>query len=254
MTNEKCRIYRSETENQGPFELAAEFSVEDARSGKLPWGVVYEPDGVFHTVKNLFYPEGIPLRESPLVIGMEPAAGGEVRGLYRYTDRASKAGFPHWYTIRIYDSGHPDWKGLGAVAPLESAPGPGGAAILGRTYGLIPAVPASDVFNRFEKRVALVPNPFKIDDQSHTYQMTPNMRFINLPSRCQIDIYDAAGQRVWRQYHDSMNLGEAVWSQTTEGQTFPGTAVYSGVYFFKVTSLMPESMWKTQAGTFLVIK
>ena len=113
------RIYRSKTENQGPYELAVEFSVEAARSGTLPRGVSFDPNRVFRTIKNTAFPEGIPLRENPLLRGMDAGAGAEVKGLYTYTDRDSKAGFPFWYTVRAYDSGHDDWKGQGPVPALS---------------------------------------------------------------------------------------------------------------------------------------
>ena len=250
------RVYRSRTENQGPFELAAEFSIADARAGRLPHGIAYDPDGVFLAVRGSAFEEAIPQRENPLVSGTHPDAGAEVKGLYTFTDSRVMAGYPNWYFVRAYDSGHGNWKGAGlAVPPLESAPGPGGAAQLGGTRGIVPLVPTAAAFNQFEKKVGVVPNPFRIDDLAHSYRGQQNIRFINLPGRCQVDIYDVAGQRVWTQFNDDPNKGEITWRQHTEGRPSDiGQAVFPGVYFYRITSLMPESMWKTQTGTFLVIK
>ena len=249
------RIYRSKTENQGPWEFVTAFSLEDARSGKLLPRVTYDPNGVFRTVADQAFPEGIPLRESRYHSGMDAAAGAEVRGVYTYTDREVMAGYPYWYSVRYYDSGHADWKGQGSVPSLESAPGPSGGATLGKTFGVVPVVPGADVFNRFEAKVAVVPNPYMLGDEQHSYKGQENIRFINLPGRCLVDIYDVTGQRVWTFGKDDLNKGEATWFQMTENRLTPeGEAMFPGIYFYKVTSLMPESMWQTQTGTFLVIK
>jgi hypothetical protein len=249
------RIYKSAVKSQGPFELAAEFTIADAKAGKLPANVTYDANGVFHTTASTTYPDGIPLKENSLVSGVDAAAGADVKGLYTFTDVTSKAGFPNWYYIRTYDAGHSDWKGNGAVPSFESSPSPGGAAILGQVGGVVPIVPSSDIFSRFEEKVAVVPNPFKIDDKNASYLNQQNIRFINLPSRCQIDIYDVTGQRVWTQFLNDLTTGESTWFQFTEGRPSNfGQAVFPGIYYWKVTSLMPESINQTQTGTLLVIK
>jgi hypothetical protein len=249
------RVYRGTTENQGPFELAAEFTIADAKAGKLPASVKYSATDVWHNVKTSTFPEGIALKTRRDIGGEDAAAGSEIPGMYTYTDTDSKAGFPNWYFVRTYDSGHSDWKGQGAVPSYESTPGPGGAAQLGQTGGVVPVVPSADVFNRFEEKVAVVPNPFKIDEATHSYKGQQNIRFINLPSRCQIDIFDITGQRVWTQFLDDLTTGETTWRQFTEGRPSDfGQAVFPGPYFWKVTSLMPQSQGQTQSGTILIMK
>jgi hypothetical protein len=210
---------------------------------------------VFRTTASTTYPDGIPLKENSLVSGVDATAGADVKGLYTFTDVTSKAGFPSWYYIRTYDAGHSDWKGKGAVPSFESSPSPGGAAIVGQVLGVVPIVPSSAIFSRFEEKVAVVPNPFKIDDKNASYLNQQNIRFINLPSRCQIDIYDVTGQRVWTQFLNDLTTGESTWFQFTEGRPSNfGQAVFPGIYYWKVTSLMPESINQTQTGTLLVIK
>ncbi len=116
-------------------------------------------------------------------------------------------------------------------------------------------VPSDEVFNRLEEKVAVVPNPYKVDDAAHSYQSQQNIRFINLPARAQIDIYDVTGQWIWTQWNDDLTKGEITWNQFTENRPSDfGQAVFPGVYFWKVTSLMPESMGETQTGTLIVIK
>jgi hypothetical protein len=103
--------------------------------------------------------------------------------------------------------------------------------------------------------VAVVPNPYKIDESTASYKGQQNVRFINLPSRCQIDIYDVTGQRVWTQFLNDLTTGESTSFQFTEGRPSNfGQAVFPGIYYWKVTSLMPESINQTQTGTLLVIK
>ena len=254
------RIYRGAMENQGPFELAAEFTIADAKAGKLPAGVTYDANGVFHTVKTSTYPDGIPLTANRLVSGADPEAGAEIKGLYSYVDAQSRAGFPFWYAVRYYTAGHASWKGRGAMPSLESPAGPGGVAIMGRNTGTVPVVPAADAFTKFQEKVAVVPNPYRVDDQTRSYKNQQNIRFINLPGRCQIEIFDVMGQRVWTQFLNDLTTGELTWLQFTENRPSNfGMAVFPGVYFFKVTNLMPEpdaggSKWKFQTGTFLIMK
>ena len=254
------RVYRGVLENQGPFELASEFSIADAKAGTLPPGITYQPDGVFAGVASSTYPDGVPLMSNRLVHGADPAAGTPVKGKYIYTDTQSRAGFGNYYFVRYYDSGHADWKGQGAVSVLESAPGTGGGGQAGRTGGVVPQVPSDDAFTKFQAQVAVVPNPYKADDPTRSYKGQQNIRFINLPGRCQIDIYDVMGQRVWTEFLNDLTTGEKTWIQLTENRpsNFGGT-MYPGIYFWKVTNLMPEpdaggTKWQFQTGTFLIMK
>jgi len=234
-----------------------EFSFEHAQVGNLPGNVTYDPTGVFTTISNSAVPLGIPLRESKYFSGMDPEAGSEVQGLYTYTDVYSKAGFAAWYAVRSYDSGHNDWNSTGkTISPLESAPGPAGSTTLGGRKGIVPVVPGAATFDRMEVRIKVVPNPFKADDNLHTYNRKQALRFINLPGRCQIDLYDLSGQRFWTFFNDNPLTAEVTYKHLTEGSrgTGFGEVLFSGIYFWKVTSLMPESMGKVQKGTFVVIK
>jgi hypothetical protein len=249
------RVYKSSIESEGPFEMVADFTFADAQAGNLPTGVSYLPNAVFASVKTSTFPEGIPLRARSDIGGDDAAAGNEVPGMYSYIDAESKAGFPNWYNIRSYDTGHADWKGTGAVPSYESAPGPTGVATLGRRTGVVPVVPSDAIFNRLEEGIRVVPNPYRADDPSHSYQGQQNIRFINLPGRCQIDFYDVTGQWIYTQWADDLTKGEITWFQFTENRPSNfGTAVWPGTYFWKVTSLMVESYGKFQTGTFVIIK
>jgi len=214
----------------------------------LPAGVSYNPAGVFVTQKTSAYPEGIALRVNRLVHG-DPAVaaadpGATIPGLYTYDDATSRAGFPFWYVVRYVNA-----------AGFESQPGPNMAGIVGQVGGVIPVVPGAAIFDRFEERVRVVPNPYRQDTDSHSYLRSQKIRFTNLPGRCQIDIYDMSGQRVWTQFNDNLVRGEVTWNMFTENRPSDfGASVFPGVYYWKVTSLMPESINKIQTGTFLIIR
>lgn len=250
------RIYRSTVQNVGPWEFVAEFSFEDARQGMLPKGITYDPNDIFHTNKSSAHPTGIPLRENQFLSGTDPDAGATIPGLYTFSDTRSLAGFGVHYAVRLYDSGHSNWKGTGQSIPVqESAPGPAGGAIIGDRNGLIPQIPGIAEFDRLEAQVRMVPNPWKADDDLHTYNRSQNIRFINLPGRCQIDLYDITGQRIWTFFNNNTGTGEVTWQQFTENRPSNfGSSMASGMYFWKVTSYMPGSEGKTQTGTFLIIK
>lgn len=249
------RIYRSITESKGPWELLAEFTLEDVALGNLPRGVSFDPNAPFRTTPNSADPEGIPLRENRLGSGLDPAAGGDlVPGVYRLVDQKSKAGFAHWYSVRMVDAPHGTFKGEVQGTPVsESAVGPSGAAVTGGRYGVVPVVPSDEVFDRLEKRIAVVPNPWHIGSPNHSYNGLKRIRFINLPSRAQIEIYDVMGQRIWREFAEDPTKGEVTW----EHQTFANpsiTTISPGVYFWKVTSLVPDSAGQTQTGTLVIIQ
>jgi hypothetical protein len=120
---------------------------------------------------------------------------------------------------------------------------------------VVPQVPGAAVFDALETRVKVVPNPYKVDDDLHTYNRQQNMRFTNLPGRCQIDIYDVTGQRTWTWFHNNPLVGESSYIQLAENRPSDfGEAMFPGIYFWKVTSQMPGHEGKVQQGTFVIIK
>jgi len=109
----------------------------------------------------------------------------------------------------------------------------------------------SEIFDRLEAQIRVVPNPFKLGDPLHMYPNTANVRFVNLPGRCQIDLYAVDGTLAWTDHHNDLTSAEYTWENGTKAG--PGTPA-PGLYFWKITSLMPESMGKVQKGTFIVIE
>jgi hypothetical protein len=154
------RIYRSNTEYHGEWEYVTEFSFEDARSGNLPSGITFNPSATWSNVKSGTWPTGIPLTSNQFVDADDPAAGAEIPGTYYFDDANTNAGFPNWYTVRYYDSGHSDFKGTGTSIPVtESAQITSGGAVPGAQTGIVPVVPGAAVFDRLEEQVRVVPNP-----------------------------------------------------------------------------------------------
>lgn len=257
------RIYRSERENQGPWELVTEFSFEDVLNGNLPQTISYNPSEVFHTVPSNFaigggfdadnrFPQGIPLAENPYVSGFDTNAGAKIGGVYRFSDLKSRFFDQIYYSVRYYDSGHADWKGTGQSIPVyESAAGVSGGTVIGNTWGIVPIPPGSDVYDRLEEKITIVPNPYKADDGLRRIKGGPWLIFQNIPARAKIEFYDVSGQLVGEKFHDSVLDGVSIWPQSIFNG---GNAMAPGIYFWKVTSLMPQSTGKSQKGTFVIIK
>ena len=260
MGSEMCIRDSSNVEYQGEWEYVTEFSFEDARAGNLPTGVSYDPSRTWTTVKSGSWPTGIPLTTNqyvdPGVHGaLDPAAGSQIPGTYLFDDQGTNAGFPNWYSVRMYDSGHDDWVHHSGIPVLEASQSTSLGSVYGSRTGIVPVVPGAAVFDRLEEQVRVVPNPFKVDSDLHTYNRQQNMRFTNLPGRCQIDLYDVTGQRIWTFYNQDPLKGEVTYIQLAENRPSNfGEAMFPGIYFWKVTSLMPGSEGTTQTGTFVIIK
>ena len=65
-------------------------------------------------------------------------------------------------------------------------------------------------------------------------------------------IYNVAGEIVGEILHDDPNAGEASWFQIERNETAPDVA--SGIYFYVVESLTPESMGQKVMGTFYILR
>ncbi|MBI2950865.1 hypothetical protein HYY27_02155, partial [bacterium] len=100
------RVYASYREARGPYALKADFKVADAKAGKLPASVTFDASEQWRTNKSATFPDGVALVDDK---------GQPVKGTYSYTDADSKAGFPAWYSVRAYTSGHSDFMGRGKV-------------------------------------------------------------------------------------------------------------------------------------------
>ena len=251
------RIYRSKSENHGPWDFITEGTFADMQAGKVA-GVQYEAGTAYRTNITGTHPEGLPL----LTDKYKSAEGGgtEVPGIYKFGDATSNAGFPYWYSIRYYTTPHAAWSPNNGATTMsvdvKESPGMAGmGSMIGARSGIIPVVPGADIYDGLTEQVRVVPNPWKVDDDLHSYKRTQILRFTNLPGRAKIDLYDVTGQRIWTAYHDNPLRGEWSWYQFSENRPSDfGEAIFSGIYFWKVESMMPGQIGKVQTGTFVIIK
>ena len=91
--------------------------------------------------------------------------------------------------------------------------------------------------------------------QCPIHQQT-DIRFVNIPTHCEIFIFSESGDLMAHIEHDdtaktSGKLGEMKWGQMSGAMT---GEISSGVYFFVVRSLMDGSLGKTKSGKFFIIK
>jgi len=186
-------------------------------------------------------------------------------GIYTYEDVSSVSGFNYWYSVRAFDRGHASWSGrAGTMATLPADIAARVKAGLEGGYAAdeqkapiprSPSQPAIAATDRLERQVYVVPNPFW-DDGSHKYPGKNDLRFVNVPTRSEIYVFSSSGDLMAHFLHDdtdktSGRLGEVSWGQMATSMT---GEISSGVYFYVVKSLMPESMGKIQRGKFFVIK
>ena len=111
---------------------------------------------------------------------------------------------------------------------------------------------ASDVQAEGAKKVYVVPDPYVgANTLESIYELAGNSQrridFVNLPPKCTIYIFTAAGALVQKLYHEGeLDEGREPWDLTAED----GPEVAFGMYFFVVEA---EGL-ETQRGKFAIIK
>jgi hypothetical protein len=216
------RIYRSEFDLLGPWTLLTDL------------------------------PKGQGLSATPFTNGRGTAYPGA--GTYSYKDDKAVAGFGYYYSVRAYSRAHANWKGQGAVASLEG----GRSAPEQRTFQEgVPFVLASAKKDVLEEEVLAVPNPFRLDSV-HRYPGGSNrIRFVNIPRRARIHIYNVSGDEIGLIHHPSRPVpggaterGEVEWNQFTKDVSgYPSP----GVYYFVVENLTGQGK-RVSRGSFVVIR
>jgi hypothetical protein len=190
---------------------------------------------------------------------------------YSFVDKNSIAGFNYFYSVRTFANGHATWSN--GISTINDLPATAKTALnTGLESGLSgeeqrvgtpsspkqPAVAETDAMNR---EVYVVPNPYRAyapsGDQLHGYPGRAEIRFVNVPVKCEISVYSVSGDLMAFITHDDTNqtgaarLGEAQWPQLT--LTMSGQ-IPRGLYYFTVKSLTPGSEGKIQRGKFVVIR
>ena len=214
------RVYRSQPPSYnwhtGPWELAVEMDVKDPR--------YYNPE----TRK------------------------------YVFDDPGSFSGLNYYYSVRAVDSGHEHWYDINGVdrGPIPPLEGGYSAPEQKNMIAVTPYQKAQPEYDAFSKKIRVVPNPYRLDynDPKHMYPDAADplkIRFINLPRHCMIRIFSASGDMIYEAEQNSPNAAEASWRH--EAKMVTGEVV-SGIYFWVVESLMPESKGQIQKGTLLIVK
>ncbi len=190
---------------------------------------------------------------------------------YSFVDKNSIAGFNYFYSVRTFANGHAAW--TNGISTINDLPATAKTALTtGLESGLAgeeqrvgtpaspkqPAVAETDAMSR---EVYVVPNPYRAyalgADLLHGYPGRQEIRFVNVPVKCEIFVYSVSGDLMAHVIHDDSNqtgaarLGEAQWPQLTLTQS---GQIPRGLYFFTVKSLTPGSEGKTQRGKFVVIR
>jgi hypothetical protein len=182
-------------------------------------------------------------------------------GTYTWNDNSAVAGFRYFYNVRAYAKPHNDWtNGISTMSDLPAEVQAHLKAGLEGGYsapeqrinldvspfqpGLLPSWP--------DKRVRVVPNPFSLSENGYNYQSSKKIRFLGLPPQSRVLIYNVAGDIVGEILHDDAASGEETWFQVERNVTSPDVA--SGIYFYVVESLSPESKGQTVTGTFYILR
>jgi len=112
---------------------------------------------------------------------------------YTFVDRSVLNGFTYIYAVLAYGAGDNDPSGL---EPLQSSKtvGPNVVSVIPRS---LLATQSSDV-----DRIQVVPNPYKVVNPQETSIRDRMVRFIGLPARCEIRIFNIAGELVATLRHD----------------------------------------------------
>ena len=171
-------------------------------------------------------------------------------GTYEFVDKKSIAGFLYDYSVRTYSDAHNDWNGTGIAIPsLESGNSSPEQWVNGVKVST-PYVPSTAQSDQLDRKVIVTPNPYR-DDGAHAYENKGQIRFLNIPRKCQIRIYTVAGDLIAEVNHDDQGRGETTWSQTTIDNVGSASA---GVYFYVVESLVDGTSGRTQRGIFVISK
>ena len=222
-----------------------------------------QPDIAKYRVYRSVYQEWGPW-EMVTEIPVKGAGYDATKKQYVWTDANSAAGFKYFYSVRGVAKPATSWtngKATFADLPLHvqnemklGLEGGVGAPEQRTDVPATPVQPITDAVTRMEKKITVVPNPYVINDTQRNYG-GPYVRFVGLPAKCDIFIYSFSGDLVAHinkgDFPGDTTRGEFQWRLFDDNLT---GEVSTGVYFWVVRSLVPESLGKVQKGTFMLIK
>lgn len=194
---------------------------------------------------------------SEAALGADSVKFGSTYYHYKYTIDHLRNGFRYFVAVTAYDRGTPE------IESLES----------GTTQNLTIAVPGPAPGERPGAKVAVFPNPYRVEASWDQGQKIRDhyLWFTNLPSRCTIRIYTLAGDLVYETDFDGATYSGAgargvfnprkdigLSPPTLSGRTFAWNmitreeqAIATGLYMF---SIEDQTGGSRQVGKFLVVK
>ena len=113
---------------------------------------------------------------------------------------------------------------------------------------VLPFVAEADAMNR---KVVVTPNPY-FADGTHEYGGGIKIRFLNVPTKAFVYIFNTAGQLIQVLKKTAETRSEISWN----GRPYSTirAPVGSGIYFYVVQGNSPASKDKIQTGTFVMIR
>jgi hypothetical protein len=183
-------------------------------------------------------------------------------GTYKWGDTQAISGFNYFYNIRAYARPQTAWtNGVQAMKDLpaevqrhfKTGLEGGYASPMQRdNMASSPFMPKTAEGEQLAKQIRVVPNPFSLGKEGHNYQSSRKIRFVGIPTKCKITIYNFAGEIVGEILHNNPNSGEDAWLQ--KERNLAALEVATGIYFYVVESQLPESLGKKARGTFYIIR
>ena len=164
--------------------------------------------------------------------------------------------------MRTYASPHDTWSnGISTEADLPAevlghlqAGLEGGYSSSTQRSNLVssPFQPVTPEGDALQKQIRVVPNPFSLAQAGYNYQSSLKIRFVGIPSKCTIRIYNFSGELVSLINHDDPASGEDVFFH--KEQNLASLEIATGIYFYIVESFTPESLGEKARGTFYIIR
>jgi len=185
-------------------------------------------------------------------------------GQYKWEDKNAIAGFRYFYNLRAVAKPRTSWtNGTATMSDLPSEvqdhlsvglEGGYGDATQRTNLASSPYMPQTAQGDQMAKDfdVRVVPNPYSRTKAGYNYDSTLKIRFVGLPTKCTIWIYNFAGELVGQLDHDNPNSGETYWLHVE--RNYAVLEIATGIYFWVVESNHPDSMGKKKKGTFYVIR
>jgi hypothetical protein len=100
-------------------------------------------------------------------------------------------------------------------------------------------------------KVSVVPNPYIVHSPYNETEFLKQIRFTNLPSKCQIKIFTVTGEYVFTVKHDNEESGNAIWDM----RTVNNQEIAPGLYIFYVEQLDASGgVVSNHIGKFAVVR